>query len=393
MPIKKTQSNIVIFHLIDSFGIGGLENGIVNIINGLNKKKYYHVVCSMTNSNESIFKISTTNFSWIGLNKHKADRMMFIKIFRELKRVKPDIVHIRNKGSLIDGFIACKMTGVQNTIYSFHGRNYSEIFNRKKTLKHKIEAKILQKFNVIATLNSFMKEELIEEYDLPSDIVLLPNGVDLLKFKPPSFKEKHTNTRARDLNETDEPTSGHKNKTILIGGVGRLDRIKNYEIIIEACKLLDSEFSNWNFLLAGDGESKKNIQDLISKSKEDLANKIHLIGNKNKICAFFKTIDIFIQPSFYEGFSNTILEAMAMKVPVIASNIGGNATMIRNGFNGLLFDPLDEKELMQCIKKYIQDKPFANKMAENAHKTIKNQYAMDHMVSRYDQLYTKISGR
>lgn len=364
-------------HLIDSFGVGGLENGLINIVNKLNTKKYIHVICSMTDSNDAISRIETDNFKWLGLGKKKADHLMVLKILHALKTNKPDIVHIRNQGPLLDGYIACKILKINRIIYSFHGKNYSDLNESINPIKAKIEEKILNKIPIISTLNIFMQKEMtIEKKIERSKIKILPNGVNTSIFYPP--KDHSIDLKQRQLER--------QNKTIMIGAVGRLDRIKNYAIIVKACKILDSKFSNWKFCLAGDGDEKKYIEHIINNN--NLNNKIYLLGNYNKIHLFLENIDIFIQPSLYEGFSNTILEAMAMKIPVIASNIGGNRNIVQNDVNGLLFNPEKEEELSLCILKYIQDRNFAFIMANNAYTMVKKKFTLDHMIDRYDKLYS-----
>lgn len=165
--------------------------------------------------------------------------------------------------------------------------------------------------------------------------------------------------------------------------VGRLSKEKGTETIMKISKKLPNDI---NLLIVGSGPESEKIKKL-----SETLNNIHYLGyqtHENSI-KLIRGSDILIQPSLHEGISTTILEAMACKTPIIASNVGGNKELISDNQNGFLINPESDDELIRKIMMILEDKLLAKKFSEKSFELIKN-YEWSNIGQKYLKLYQSL---
>lgn len=157
---------------------------------------------------------------------------------------------------------------------------------------------------------------------------------------------------------------GERKKEIV--SVGRLFQQKNHQLLIDAFADLSDELLNYNLIIYGEGEERKKLQGIIKSKK--LENRIFLPGNIKNIKEKIYDAKMFVLPSDYEGMPNALMEAMALGIPVIATDCpcGGPKFLIDNNNNGILIDVGDKKQLKKAILKIIKDAEFSKKISHNA---------------------------
>ncbi len=175
-------------------------------------------------------------------------------------------------------------------------------------------------------------------------ISVIPNGVDISLFKPIKTKKE--------------------NKKTIILGVGRLIPRKGLDYLIKSLGQLQN--LNFELWLVGDGPEKENLQNLANES--NISDKVRFLGIKDKkeIVGIYQQVDIFVLPSLNEGMSNTILEAMACGLPIIATNIAGNDELIKE--NGFTIPVKDEEALKEKLELLINDKSLRENMGKQSRK-------------------------
>lgn len=157
---------------------------------------------------------------------------------------------------------------------------------------------------------------------------------------------------------------GERKKEIV--SVGRLFKQKNHQLLIDAFADLSNELLNYKLIIYGEGEDREKLQKIIRDKK--LENRIFLPGNIKDVKGKIYDAKMFILSSDYEGMPNALMEAMALGVPVIATNCpcGGPEFLIENNTNGILIDVGDKEQLKNAILKIIKDREFSKKIAHNA---------------------------
>ena len=164
---------------------------------------------------------------------------------------------------------------------------------------------------------------------------------------------------------------------------GRLSKEKGIKTLIEICKNLPNDI---HVIILGDGPEVEDIKKL-----ESSQNNIHYFGSKNhqQTISLIKGSDVLIQPSFSEGISTTILESMACKTTVIASNVGGNLELIKNQESGILIDPKNYEIFCEKIIELMFDKSLRDKFSTASYENVKK-YDWKNIGEQYLELYSSL---
>ena len=178
-----------------------------------------------------------------------------------------------------------------------------------------------------------------------------------------------------------------KKEQINILFIGRLEKQKSLNTLIRAIKNnIDKNLEkNISLNIVGDGSLRIDLEKLVIEL--ELSTKINFLGEKKDVDQYYEKADIFILPSVWEGFGIVILEAFRAKTAVIASNIEGPAELIKNNYNGLLFEPKNVVELTDKIQFLINNKNERIEIAENGFKTFTSEYSIKNYVNLLHKLY------
>lgn len=202
--------------------------------------------------------------------------------------------------------------------------------------------------------------------------IVIPNGVKLTDY---SFSEKSRDCLRNSLNVSQ--------KMLLLGAVGRLEFEKGHDVLIKAFNRIP-DYKNFKLVIVGEGSMFDELSRLILSL--ELSDRILLIGNKENIPDWLSAFDIFVQPSRGEGFGLSILEAMSVGLPIIASDVGGIPALLDNGKAGLLVPPESIAELADAIYTLSLDKDLRQKYSSEALKRAQN-FSTSKMINAYKQIY------
>lgn len=205
-------------------------------------------------------------------------------------------------------------------------------------------------------------------------IKVIPSSVDIEKF---SGVENSTELRKE---------FGIKRDCLLIGTVGRFAREKGHEVLLSAVKAVVSKNPDAKFILAGEGPEEENIKR--KAIQMSITGSVIFAGFRTDIPRFLAALDIFtLTPVAGESLGTAILEAFAMKKPVVASDLGGINTSVRHGKTGFLFKPGDSKELAKKLIELIEDSSLRKKFGEAGRKMIEEEFTKERMVALTEELY------
>jgi sugar transferase (PEP-CTERM/EpsH1 system associated) len=372
IPDKK----IVVAHVLHSFEIGGLENGVANLINNLNADRYRHVIFCIKRAGRQMSRLTNADVTIVELAKRDGrDWRTCLRLAKEFKRLKPHVVHTRNWGA-IEGIIGARLSGVRAVLHSEHGWTISEIEGRnyKRRIARRVLAPLVDQFVAVSeNIKVWLTTALgIDE----KKVTLIPNGVDLRKF---SGVYRNSAQRA---------TYGFTDDDFVIGSVGRLDPVKDHESLLRGFADLSVEFPNVKLLLVGQGSCYERLAYL--GRVLGISDRLHLLGERDDIPELLECMDVFVLSSLSEGMSNTILEAMAIGVPVIATRAGGNVFLVQDGENGFLVSKQDPQGLCEAIRRYLKDPLMARRHGAAGRRRVEQEWSLAKMVLAYDRLYTTL---
>jgi len=176
----------------------------------------------------------------------------------------------------------------------------------------------------------------------------------------------------------------------LIGTLAALTRQKDIPNLIEASKTVLEELPGARFVVFGQGPLRKELEDLIRK--RGLKEKFILYGFVKDVPNYTKALDIFVLPSRNEGIGGANLIAMALKVPVVATDVGGVGEVVHDGETGLLVPPSNPEALAEAILRLAKEKELRERLTENAYRLVKEKFSVESMVNSYLKLYGEVLG-
>lgn len=378
--MQQSQQPPLIAHLIYKLDVGGLENGLVNLINHMPEDGFRHVVICLTGFTEFAKRITRNDVEIIALNKQPGqDLRWFFRLFRVLRRLRPQVFHTRNL-TTIEGHWVAWLARVPVRIHGEHGWDMNDLGGINK--KYQWLRKLVSPFvNFFIALSEESKNYLINKINVkPENIALLCNGVDTDRFTLVScYRENY-------------PETFQLNDTFVIGTVGRLTPVKNQLILLHALAELIKQKSDCplRLIIVGDGPEYHVLEQ--QTRQLGIADYVWITGARQDVPQLMAGFDVFVLPSLAEGISNTILEAMATGKPVVATQVGGNTELVVDQQTGLLVKPNNYQQLVAALQCYIDDRQLCLRHGQAARQRVMDRYSLPAMVKRYLDIYQQLTG-
>lgn len=360
-----------IVHLLYRFAAGGLENVLVQLVNGLPHDSFRHTIIALTEADADFAeRITRQDVEIICLHKSPGQPFgLYPRMFALLRRLRPDVVHTCNIAALEFQPVAA-LAGVPCRIHAEHGwdvsdpdgsnRNYQRLRRFYRHFVHQFIAVSPQLYDYL--LNKISVS--------PQRLHLIANGVDTQVFYPRAVDTKLP---------VGFPFS--REQHFVIGTVGRLETIKNHMLLIEAFIALHQQHreraSHARLAIVGAGPLGPSIQARITEAGLDAY--VWLPGTRNDIPDVLRAFDCFVLPSLAEGTACTLQEAMATGLPIIATAVGGSPDVLEHGRLGCLVPSGDghalQAALLECVNRghrVIQDVRCAAEDKHALHKLLKH---------------------
>lgn len=390
--------------MIYRLDVGGLENGLVNIINRLPADKFRHAIICMTDYSDFSQRIEPP-VELIALHKKPGkDIALYWRLYQAFRHIRPDIVHTRNLTTL-EAQLMAWLARVPYRIHGLHGWDVHDLRGENKRYQ-KLYRFIDHFINCYIPLSDDLEKYLVKIIGVnPQKINKICNGVDTDLFSP---AESHPNFDEKDNGKISPDTKEHhsswqslrampprenwvKGAQIIVGTVGRLEIVKDQLNLVRAFILL-MENHPWlrdkaRLILVGEGTLRPQLEQLLEES--GLSDLVWLVGASNEVSEFMRLMDIFVLPSKAEGISNTILEAMATGLPVVATRVGGNAQLIIDGETGKLVPKEDPQALAAALYEYLSQPHLIVRQGNAARQRAIDCFSLDQMVSQYQKVYQK----
>lgn len=386
LPEQNASSQAVlplVVHIIYALGTGGLENGLVNIVNRMPAKRYRHAIVCLTNADDFANRITVPGVHVVQLHKKPGhDVAVYWRLWKTLRLLRPDIVHTRNLAALEMQAITLFLPGIKR-VHGEHGRDMHDLdgSNRKYNFLRKMLQPLIHRYIAVSKDLSYWLETVV---GIQSDkIEQIYNGVDTERF----FASDEKNCQLAITGFLDS-------ESIVVGAVGRLAEVKNQRSLVLAISLIlkakPELAESLRVVLVGDGPMNNELRQLVETLS--LKNSVWLPGDRKDIPELLRLMDIFVLPSLAEGISNTVLEAMATGLPVVATNVGGNPELIEEGYNGLLVDVDDPQQLAEAILTLVNDPVLREKMGINGSDRVRQVFDWHNTVSEYVSVYDHALG-
>lgn len=366
---------IKVLHLISGGDTGGAKTHIFSLMKGLKNLVDARIICFIKDSFYDEAKDLGYNIK-VFPQKSRADMSVVKKLREEIDREKFDIIHAHGaRANFIVMFLKKYIrVPVITTIHSDYKLDFKDSFykNLVFTTLNKVALKY---FDYYITVSDSFRQMLIERNFNKDKMFVLYNGID--KDKKFNFIPKEDFLSRYNINYNGE---------FLVGIAARLDKVKDHQTFIAACKEVLKENTDIIFLIAGEGEEKDNLL----KEIKGFEKNIYFLDFVKDNYSFFNAIDLNVLTSISESFPYVILESALMNVASISTDVGGISKVIINDKTGYLIGVCDYKSLSQKILYLYNNRQKLKELGENIHKLVEEKFSTDSMGKAQFEIYNKI---
>lgn len=365
-----------ILHIVHALGIGGMESRIARLAHGLPRDRFRVSLLSLKTPSTGALKLPEGVDHRLHPMPPGLHPRRLLGLAAAVRSGAYDIVHTHNWSSMFYGIAAGRLAGVPLVIHGEHGLNREDLdgIPFKRLWAQRVLARLIDH---IVPVNEVIAAHVRKAWKLDGrGMTVIPNGVDLARFRPlPS--------RAR----TSDPDPG---ASLTLGMVGRLDDVKDIGCALRAVKLLldRGQGEGLRLVLVGSGPKQADLE--AETGRLGLSGLVEFAGARTDVENWYPRFDIYLNTSVYEGMSNTLLEAMAGGLPLIASRVPGNAAWLREGENARFFAPGDAEGLAGAIASLRADKEARISMGERNRKRAEADFDNRGFLAAYADLYARL---
>jgi glycosyltransferase involved in cell wall biosynthesis len=371
------RAGIRVMHLVTSLEPGGLENGVVNLSNGLDPSKFHTTIACLERVGDFARRLRE-DVKVVCLGKEPGFRFSAARrVARLASEERVDILHTHNLGPLIYGSIAGMLCrGRVALLQGEHGQmRPAEMIPRRRWLR----MAGYKACRGVHAVSAGLRADLVEHGFPGGKIRVILNGVDCARFSPSSKAERDSLRAAWKLEKD----------AVVLGIVGRFVALKGHARLIEAFERLAVDNPRLSLLIVGDhGEEREAILRKIGGSP--MKDRITWAGYQADTVDFYRMMDLLVVPSDSEGLSNVMLEAMACAVPCLAHPACGANEVVVDGCNGLLREMSTPDALVLALGSIVQQPQVLLKLGEGARRTAEERFSLDSMVAGYSSLYEEL---
>ncbi len=353
------------------FNTGGITTYILTLVKGFIQRGHKVIVVSSGGELvDCLQQMGGAHMKMDILTKSELDPKIYLTAFKLRKIVKEkniDVIHSHTRVTQVLGQVLSFLTKIPY-VATCHG--FYKLRLSRRWWPCWGDAAI--------AISPPVQKHLIKDFGVPEKkIFLVHNGIDVSRFPVPDERSREEKRRQHGL-------SGH----LVIGIIARLADVKGHSVLVRALPKVLRKFSNAKLLIVGKGKEEENLRRLVQQL--DLGEYVTFMSMVNRTAEILPLFDVSVLPSLDEGLGISIMEAQIMSVPVIATNVGGIPSLVKDGQPGLLVPPNDADALAEAIIKVVSDKELARRLGAQAREFILKEFNSDLMVEDTLEVYRKV---
>lgn len=362
-----------VLHLLTTLPVGGAEDLVAAIVRGLDPERFEVAVATLGPPGAVGAELRAQGYEVVSLGldiKHTAGLRVVTAVRGLLKARRPDLLHTHLYHPNLYGRLAALGLGLPGVVAAVHNSYPRVKFHRRvwNFLLGWVSDRVL--------VGSPQVWQDVRRYDgVPaSRLLLMPYGIPLDELNTPLSREA---ARAR------LGASG-----LVVGAVGRLEEQKGHAFLLAALPQVRREIPDLTVLLVGDGR----LREELSRQAADLGllDTVRFLGTRRDLPEIFRALDLFVQPSLWEGLPLALLKAMGAGLPVVATRVSGSIDVIVDGVNGRLVAPADPEVLAGALLDLARRPEERRRLQGAARRTVAEKYSLEAMLQRLEALYLEL---
>jgi glycosyltransferase involved in cell wall biosynthesis len=376
------RTKLRVGHVVDCFGAGGIATGVLNLMRAT-EGRIDHAVISLADDLRLLPQLATEPA--VCVIKPGLTRIIGFcsRLIRVAQRLRLDILHCNNYFAWLDTSLAARLAGCA-CLQTFHGvERRLEEMPRDVRIKCRLAAAL---GTAVSAVGEASRDMVCALSGLPAtSVVIIPNAIEVEGFRRLHPDSPERRALRRDL--------GVAADTAIIIHAAGLRPIKDQATLLRAWRLMIAEPGPSRqrpplLLIAGEGELRQDLRQLAHQL--EVSQYVRFLGQRPDLPTLLPSCDLFVLSSLSEGLSFAILEAMACGLPVVATGVGGNRELVRDGVNGFLVPPQDPRALAAAMQKLLGDPHERVAFGRRGRSFVEENHDLDEMANRYLQLYERL---
>jgi glycosyltransferase involved in cell wall biosynthesis len=369
--LSKPRLNIL--QLLVSLPVGGAEDLVAAIVAGLDPEKFAVQAACIGPPGRIGQELAAAGYPVISLGldiRHTSFRRILSAVRRLLKETRPDILHTHLYHANLYGRLAALGLDVKGVVVHVHN-TYSRV-----KLHRRLANFLLARVTNQVLVGSPQVWQDVRRYDgVPvSRLGLLPNGINLGALETPLSRE--------------EAKAYFGVTGFCVGAVGRLEEQKGHTYLLEAVSLLKPEMGDLMVLLVGEGREQEALERQARQLGID--DSVLFLGTRRDLALIYRALDLYVQPSLWEGLSLAMLQAMGTGLPAVVSQVSGAVDIIQDNLNGRLVPPGNAQALAAAILELYRQPATRVRLGDMARRNVQEHYSQETMLRRLEGLYLKL---
>lgn len=353
-----------------------MERVVIDVANGLDAARFDQVVCCISRRGEAADELRD-GVRCVDLGKgDKADRLMPLKLAGVVRRERPDIVHSQS-WSGVDTALAKMLTSGVKLVHSEHGRSYSDL-GRQPLMRRMARRGVYHVADSVFAISSEVREFYCAHTGSPAErMQVITNGIDVRRID---------DANASGVREE----LGIAPDDFVFGTVARLDLTKDTMTLARAfaAVALPRRNPKLKLLIVGDGEQRARLEEFVAML--GLNRVVIFAGMRRDVPRLLRAMDVFALSSVSEGLPLTVLEAMAARLPVVATNVGALPELVEEGRTGFLVPIRHAVAMSDKLEKFIANPQLAKTFGEAARLKVEREFTLERMLRNYAELYESL---
>ncbi len=309
------------------------------------------------------------------LHQGPTDQSVLPQLRAIVRQVQPAVIHTHDYKA---SFFATRLVRRGRPIRMATAHGWTGDAWRERMLYYPGDKLLLRRFPAVIAVSDDIRQSLIRWGADPARVHVLLNGVDPQSYQRDPTRRRHVREQLQLAPED-----------IVLGAVGRVERQKRFDILLDSFRLLRAWQPAVKLVIAGDGSLLPRLRQ--SVARQQLTDSVRLLGHCDTMRDLYQAFDVMVQSSDYEGTPTVIVEAMAMQIPIVATDVGGTRQLIADRQHGLLVSPRRPEQLAAAVRDTLTDVAGAQQRIQAARERVETLLSFQQRVEQLQQIYEDLA--
>jgi glycosyltransferase involved in cell wall biosynthesis len=361
---------------------GGTEERIARILGALDRDEFDLTWMGFGPVREALIDRAGPGITVLPIARDVASGIeprLIASLARQLAGLAPDVMHIHNWSTSLYGIAAARLAGVPTIVYGLGGQDSTASPPRRRVAAMRTLAPHVDRFTAVC---EYLGREVGLHWDVPAErISVLRTGIDL------------TDIDAAPAKAAVRAELGLPPNAKVVGAISVFRPVKRIPDLIDAAGLLAESHPDLHVLLVGNSVGVSTEELRTQAADRGLAGRFHLLGRVERPAWTLPAFDVFVNCSLFEGASNAIIEAMAARIPIVATGVGGTPELIEDGREGLLVGPADVPGLARALDRLLVDPALRTRLGDAGRARVERDHTHEAMNRSYLEFYRDCARR